>query len=71
MHDKANFMHCNISVTSPAETEFDFGVYGILQQQCIFITCVQRAFFTDGIGGNDHTLSKQMLPKYIASLEQG
>ena len=65
MHDKAH-LHCIISVTSPAGTEFDFRAYGILQQQCILITCVQRAFFTDGIGGNDHFQNKCFLSTYLA-----
>ena len=51
-HDK-QILYCIISVTSPAGTEFDFRAYGILQQQCVFITCVQGAF-TDGVDGNDH-----------------
>ena len=66
MHDK-QILHCIISVTSPIGTEFDFRAYGILQQQCIFITCVQGAFFTDGIDGNDHFQNKC----FLSSLEQG
>ena len=66
MHDK-QILHCIISVTSPTGTEFDFRAYGILQQQCIFITCVQGAFFTDGIDENDHFQNQC----FLSSLEQG
>ena len=63
MHDK-QILHCIISVTSRTGTEFDFRAYGFLQQQCIFIICVQGAFFTDGVDGNYH------FPQFLSSLEQ-